>query len=108
MLRHLHGLFILMALLVFAPQTVLGAAFEVTNIKVSIQSENAVKARDEAIGKAQRIGLATLTNRDPASLSGVTDAQISRLVRARPQAPAGQGGETAARPGMGQGHVDHG
>lgn len=55
--------------------------YDVTNLQISIQTDNTVKARDEAITRAQRVAFAQLTGQSEEQTASVTDAQISRLVR---------------------------
>ena len=80
MSRHILQLIIFMAFLCLL-SPVQAAPFEVTNIKVSIQAKDAVKARDQAITKAQRLAFATLVDKNEEQISSISDAQIARLVR---------------------------
>lgn len=82
MSRHLLHLFILLFLAFSVWGTpAYSAAFEVTDIKVSVKAENAVKAKDLAITKAQRIAFAAIIGRTEQQITSVADNQIARLVR---------------------------
>ena len=61
--------------------SVMAASYEVTNVVVSIQAEDAVKARDLAIIRAERQALAVLIGKTPEQIASTSDAQIARLVR---------------------------
>lgn len=56
-------------------------SFEVTNLQVTAQSTDAVKARELALAQAQRKALSVLVGRAEPELATITDAQIARLVR---------------------------
>lgn len=85
MLRHLLSLPVFFAFL-SAFLSLAGhadaARFEVRNIAVSIQAQDAVKARDMAISKAQRVAFAALVGKTENDLPlQITDTQIARLAR---------------------------
>ena len=80
MSRHLLAI-ILFALFVCIGGTAKAAPFEVRNIVVSIQSESAVKARDIALAKAQRVAFAALVGMTENDIPQISDMQIARLSR---------------------------
>lgn len=55
--------------------------FDIENLPVSIQSQDAVTARDKAILQAQRLAFAQLTGQPVDSLKRFTDSQIARLIK---------------------------
>lgn len=57
-------------------------SFDVTNVQISVQSTDAVKARDLALAQAQRKAFAVLVGQSEAEIEkAVTDTQIARLIR---------------------------
>jgi hypothetical protein len=81
MLRRSLLIMMLLGMTCFSAKQGLAAPFEVTNVIVSVQAEDAVKARDQAIAKAQRHAFGALVGVNGTDLQAVTDAQIARLVR---------------------------
>lgn len=80
MLRHLLKI-IAFIFFICAGSPAFAAPFEVKNIAVSIQSESAVKARDMAIAKAQRVAFAALVGKTENDIPEISDNQIARLAR---------------------------
>lgn len=78
MLRHLFVALMLSAVALWGTG-VSAATLDVTDVTVSIQAEDAVKARDTAILQAQRQALAVLVGATELPAS-VTDSQVARLV----------------------------
>ncbi len=70
----------LIALGALAPSVSVAAGYDVANIQVNIESADAVKARDQAIMRAQRIGFAQLVGQKEEDLQKISDADIARLV----------------------------
>ena len=56
------------------------AGYDVAHIDVSIESADAVKARDLAITRAQRIAFAQLTGQSEEAIQKIGDSDIARLV----------------------------
>jgi hypothetical protein len=67
-------------LIAFAPAT-MAASYDVANIQINIQSTNAVKARDQAISRAQRLAFAQLIGQTEENIKTIADDQIARLVK---------------------------
>jgi hypothetical protein len=68
-------------MMMFATHTAMAGSFDVANIQISIQSANAVKARDQAINRAQRLAFAQLVGQTEDGIKTIGDDQIARLVK---------------------------
>lgn len=77
--RIFHFVFLTL-FLVSLPFAARAMGYEVTDVQVSIQAADAVKARDMAILQAQRKAFSVLVGKPEKDLEKITDAQISRLV----------------------------
>lgn len=72
--------FILFLLMAVGPLSAQASSYDVSNVQVSIESADAVKARDQAIIRAQRVAFAQLIGKDEDGIKSITDDQIARLV----------------------------
>lgn len=80
-LRHAFFIAVFLCVAGFFAAPANAMPFEVTNIQMTAQSTDAVKAREMALAQAQRKAFAVLVGLDEAGIETVTDAQIARLVR---------------------------
>jgi len=81
MSRRLFQRILCLAFLCLATSPAWAISFDVTNVAVSAQADDAVKARDIALTKAQRLAFGTLVGRTEDKLTNVSDIQLARLVR---------------------------
>jgi hypothetical protein len=81
LMRLIYTLLIIVGTAMIAIPMASAATYDVRDIQISIQSDNAVKARDQAIIRAQRVAFAQIVGQEEKMITHVTDSQISRLVR---------------------------
>lgn len=60
---------------------VMAQSFDVVDLPISIQSADAVKARDQAILQAQRVAFSQLIGQDLKTIQSIHDSAIARLVK---------------------------
>lgn len=79
MLRYLFLVLLTAAFFVISPYVSAGN-YDVTNLQVTAQAENAVKARDVAMAQAQRQAFAILIGQPLDKVTSISDDQIARLI----------------------------
>lgn len=80
MLQRLLQLPLIAIFMVLMNGVAFATPYEVKNVVISIQAEDAVKARDQAITKAQRVAFAALAGKNETELVAINDSQIARVV----------------------------